>query len=179
MSDNEEENRICGRCRKFLAPEAFKLKKRGQDMTRCRVCIACNERLVARARGNKCPHNKRAYVCKECNGAGVCSHGKVRGQCIACGGSRVCEHLKMRYSCVECKGGGICIHDHIKTTCIPCGGSAVCIEHQRLKFRCIDCRLMREGELRRAAKLAREKRDELNPPETLDAIILRLESMGL
>jgi hypothetical protein len=85
-----------------------------------------------------CPHERRHYQCKDCNGLGICEHGRPRHRCKPCGGSSICEHGRQRRTCKPCGGSGICEHDRDRSTCKPCGGLKIC-EHTRIRIQCIEC----------------------------------------
>ena len=39
----------------------------------------------------KCEHDKRKSLCKECGGGSLCKHDKEKSHCKECGGSTFCK----------------------------------------------------------------------------------------
>jgi hypothetical protein len=114
----------CITCKKNKDASLFFKERRS-----CKECVNLK---------NKCQHNRRKYVCKECGGSGICNHNRLRESCKDCKGSSICEHNKKKSVCKECRGSGICEHYRIRRQCKECGGSQIC-EHSKLKSRCKEC----------------------------------------
>ena len=39
----------------------------------------------------KCPHGRKKYICKECDGVGICQHNRQKTYCKICRGSQICH----------------------------------------------------------------------------------------
>ena len=50
----------------------------------------------------QCIHNKRKYLCVDCDGASICKHKRIKYSCVDCGGSQICEHKRRRVFCKMC-----------------------------------------------------------------------------
>ena len=50
----------------------------------------------------QCIHNKRKYLCVDCDGPNICKHKKIKYRCVDCEGSQICEHKKRKYNCKMC-----------------------------------------------------------------------------
>ena len=50
----------------------------------------------------KCPHGRRRYQCRACDGASFCEHARLRYQCGDCGGAAICQHWRQRAHCCDC-----------------------------------------------------------------------------
>ena len=48
-----------------------------------------------------CIHDKRKYLCVDCEGSQICEH-KKRKYCKDCGGSQLCIHKKVKSACRLC-----------------------------------------------------------------------------
>ncbi len=71
-------------------------------------------------KNQKCLHNKRASLCKECGGEYLCHHGRVKRQCKLCSGASMCVHGRRVVLCRECGGGALCEHGCQKRQCKNC-----------------------------------------------------------
>ena len=89
-------------------------------------------------RRNRCPHNRRKRLCKECGGSAYCKHGRQKHRCKDCG--TFCKHGRNKYCCKECGGASFCKHGRRKQYCKLCGGAtnALC-KHNKRKSRCKIC----------------------------------------
>ena len=72
----------------------------------------------------KCPHNKRVSLCKECGGEYLCQHDRVKRQCKLCSGASMCVHGRRVALCRECGGSALCEHGRQKRQCKTCKSTA-------------------------------------------------------
>ena len=49
-----------------------------------------------------CIHDKRKYLCVDCEGSQICEHKKRKYFCKDCGGSQICKHKKVKSNCRLC-----------------------------------------------------------------------------
>ena len=49
-----------------------------------------------------CIHDKRKYLCVDCEGSQICVHKKRKYYCKDCEGSQICQHKKVRNNCKLC-----------------------------------------------------------------------------
>lgn len=77
----------CNRCKVNLLLSNFKVKRNGK-LTK--ICMECNRKTVARRNvenakddGSRCEHGKLHY-CKKCKGPGICEHNKRTYLCKQC-----------------------------------------------------------------------------------------------
>ena len=49
-----------------------------------------------------CIHDKRKYLCVDCEGSQICEYKKRKYYCKDCEGSQICEHKKVRNNCKLC-----------------------------------------------------------------------------
>jgi hypothetical protein len=134
MTDNVERKK-CNRCKMNMTLEKFKKKR---DDSYQKICIECNIKAVKHSNKNKCEHNRRKSICKDCGGSQICEHNRQKLNCKDCGGSQICEHNRQKSTCKDCGGSSICEHNRQKSTCKDCGGSQIC-EHGKKKTHCKDC----------------------------------------
>lgn len=111
------EKQKCPRCKVNLPLEHFKVKRDGDRMKSCELCL---QRESKYRNESRCIHDKRKAVCKDCGGSQICKHDKIKSFCKDCGGAQICEHDKPRSRCKECGGGSICEHNKRRDTCKEC-----------------------------------------------------------
>jgi hypothetical protein len=75
-------------------------------------------------KNQKCPHNKRVSLCKECGGEYLCQHDRVKRQCKLCSGASMCVHGRRVALCRECGGSALCEHGRQKRQCKNCKSTA-------------------------------------------------------
>ena len=72
-----------------------------------------------------CKQDRQLYLCKECaaqgtGGKSICQHNKRRYICVDCNGKGVCKHGKQKYFCADCNGHGMCFRNKRKDLCKIC-----------------------------------------------------------
>ena len=77
-------------------------KQRGYIEKECREVFYKPELENKIRRKYQCIHNKRKYLCVDCDGSNICKHKKIKYRCVDCGGSQICEHKKRKDSCKMC-----------------------------------------------------------------------------
>ena len=78
-------------------------KQRGYIEKECREVFYNPElKVKIKIRKYQCIHNKRKYLCVDCDGPQICKHKKIKYRCVDCGGSQICEHKKRKYNCKMC-----------------------------------------------------------------------------
>lgn len=81
-------------------------------------------------KNQKCPHNKRVSLCKECGGEYLCQHDRVKRQCKLCSGASMCVHGRRVALCRECGGSALCEHGRQKRQCKNCKSiTGLCLTH--------------------------------------------------
>ena len=50
-----------------------------------------------------CIHDKRKYLCVDCEGSQICVHKKRKYYCKDCEGSQICQHKKVKNVCRLCR----------------------------------------------------------------------------
>ncbi len=75
-------------------------------------------------KNQKCLHNKRVSLCKECGGEYLCQHDRVKRQCKLCSGASMCVHGRRVALCRECGGSALCEHGRQKRQCKTCKSTA-------------------------------------------------------
>ncbi len=90
------------------------------------------------ASGQRCVHNRRRDICKECGGSQICEHNRERNKFKDCHGVSICDHGRQRQQCKDCHGVSICEHDRERAKCKECHGSAIC-DHDKIKTYCKIC----------------------------------------
>lgn len=103
----------CTKCKSLKLLKNF-LNDQGKKL---KTCIICRYEDARYRNKNKCIHNKKKSICKECWGVSICVHGKIKYRCKICGGSSICEHNKIKSQCKTCDGSSICEHGKRKSTC--------------------------------------------------------------
>ena len=152
----QTKNPKCNRCKCYWKPDETDIKSSGLV---CKTCKKCREYQKAIKDKNKCEHNKRKSLCRDCGGSEICEHNKQKPVCRDCGGSQICPHDKTKSNCRDCGGSLFCIHNKYKSYCRDCGGSSFCI-HDKEKRRCKDCNLplylvkSQRGAIKRCLKLS-------------------------
>ena len=76
-------------------------KQRGYIEKECREVFYKPE-LKNKISKYQCVHNKRKYLCVDCEGSQICEHKKRKYNCSDCRGSKICEHKRMRAFCKMC-----------------------------------------------------------------------------
>lgn len=112
----------CTKCKKEKDVLDF-MNERSKQL---KMCIVCREKGKESKNRNKCKHDKRRNLCKECGGTSICEHGRERRRCKNCNGTSICEHGRRRRWCKDCNGSGICEHDKRRCECIICNPSCAC-----------------------------------------------------
>ena len=73
-----------------------------------------------------CSHQKRKYLCLDCNPNNICVHKKFKSHCEECDGSKLCEHKKQKSNCKICHPVRLCKHKIDKRYCRECCGKGIC-----------------------------------------------------
>ena len=84
----------------FINSSSF--KPRGYIEKECREVFYQPELKNKIRKKYQCIHNKRKYLCVDCDGPNICKHKKIKYRCVDCGGSQICEHKKRRHFCKMC-----------------------------------------------------------------------------
>ena len=77
-------------------------KQRGYIEKECREVFYEPELKNKIRKKYQCIHNRRKYLCVDCDGPNICKHKKIKYRCVDCGSSQICEHKKRKYNCRMC-----------------------------------------------------------------------------
>ena len=82
------------------------IKQKGYIEKECREVFYEPELKNKITKKYKCIHNRRKYLCVDCDGPSICKHKKIKYRCVDCGGSQICEHKKNKHNCRMCNSSG-------------------------------------------------------------------------
>ena len=51
----------------------------------------------------KCPHGRKNYMCKECDGDGIFQHNKQNAYCKIFRDTQICQHNRQKHGCKICR----------------------------------------------------------------------------
>jgi hypothetical protein len=102
----EPTQKVCNICKKMKSIDNYV-----KNDNILKNCLICREYKKANKEKNKCIHNRRKSLCKNCDGTSICIHRREKSKCKECGGTSICIHRREKNRCKEC---GNEVHKTIK-----------------------------------------------------------------